>query len=53
MADAVCRLLHTLEERWGYSVGFNALDFFPGRPDAIGEWAKGVVPAIAGGGGVP
>ena len=38
MADAVCRLWRVLEERWGYSVGFNALEFFPDHPDEMGLW---------------
>ena len=32
---------------------FNALDFFPDPSDEVGLWPKGVVPAIAGGGGLP
>ena len=36
----------------GTGVGFNALKFSSDHPDEIRVWSKGVVPAIAGGGGM-
>jgi len=32
--------------------GFKAVNFIPDQPDEMGLWPKGVVPAIASGGGV-